>query len=284
MKAFEEAYRRDTGWSLHRLNNKFSVGQCTWFVNAALEDEIPWRGHAGTWWDTAQKDEYRSLGYGTGSEPREGAICVWQKVAPYTDDEGNVVGYYGHVALVSSKERPDGSFEVWDCNWSPDLDGKIRHRLIKKRDKIVGFIYPPSRKAEVEILVEETLHHLGDNRFNTPINVGFVKQAEGVQWWKAFRLSSNLAERHDGWVVVNMRGAESSVLYINGRHVGNLHNVPEDNGEAQAFPILPGTLRTGENRVQIVSGFNPADPTDNDDLEFHDVTVFFGDIQRHVRR
>lgn len=137
--------------------------------------------------------------------------------------------------------------------------------------------------GEVERLLQAPVRHLGDDHFSTPVNVGFQKSAEGIRWSTEFFLTPGEATRTDGWLVLNLRGAEYSVLYVNGAPAGNLRNTLADNGGAQAFPLPRGVLRPGKNILMILSHVNPRDGKDNDDFEFHDVTLFFGDIRPYVR-
>lgn len=130
LKKFQEV----TGRPVYHLgkDNPYEVkglkGECTWFVYAVRKDELPTpgKGNAFKWFKICQE-----AGYEVGSEPKVGSIAVWNE---------NVAGGYGHVAFVI-QVNPDGSFEVWDSNWSPNLDHKIRHRKITDRKNLTGFIY-----------------------------------------------------------------------------------------------------------------------------------------------
>jgi surface antigen len=107
------------------------IGQCTWFVYAVRSDDQVTMGPSGHnnacfWPENYQKDSFAF-----GSQPKVGAIACWDK---------EVAGS-GHVAFVT-KVNSDGSFEVWDCNWSSDLDHQVRHRWVSADDShLAGFIY-----------------------------------------------------------------------------------------------------------------------------------------------
>jgi len=145
----------------------------------------------------------------------------------------------------------------------------------------------PEPYSKIEFIVEGPVHHLGDNRFNTPVNVGFVRRAEGIQWSRKFHFPADHVNRTDGYIVMNIRGAENSSVYLNGKLIGRLRNTLQNNGRAQAYKILPGIMKPGENTIMVIShltqgtigGIFPTDSYDNDDIEFHDVTVFYGDIR-----
>lgn len=144
-----------------------------------------------------------------------------------------------------------------------------------------------SPNQEFELLLEGPMHHLGDNKFDTPVNVGFVKQAEGFCWSKRFVLPDGCASRNDGYIVMNIRGAENSSVFLNEHLIGSLRNNLTDNGQAQAYLIPPGIAKDGENIVMVIShqterGFFTT-YYDNDDIEFNDLTIFFGNINPHVK-
>jgi len=170
-------------------------------------------------------------------------------------------------------------------------DGSTLHKDDKKR--IFSFrIEPRNSNQEFELIIESPVHHLGDDRYNTPVNVGFVKMSEGIHWSKVIYLPDDLMNRDDGYLVVNIRGAQKSSLYLNGVLIGKLRNTLQDNGKAQAYKIPKGVVKRGKNVVRIISHliphrflgvFSEEGKPDNDDLEFHNLTIFFGDIDPHVK-
>ena len=85
-------------------SNGYAAGYCTWWVadqRLAQGRPLPSNlGNAISWVAAAQ-----SAGFGTGSEPRSGAV-VWFRF-PATG--------YGHVAMVENV-FPDGSFEISEMN------------------------------------------------------------------------------------------------------------------------------------------------------------------------
>lgn len=101
------------------------VGQCTWFCYATTNERMP-VGNACEWYtDFASKYPDR-----VGSEPKIGAICVWEACPEFSQ--------YGHVGKVT-RIFSDGSFITWEAN---RVAGKITCQKITSREHITGFIYP----------------------------------------------------------------------------------------------------------------------------------------------
>lgn len=136
--------------------------------------------------------------------------------------------------------------------------------------------------APFENVLQKEVIHLGDDNFATPVNVGFVKKSQGIHFVKRFDLPKNIYQRQDGYIVVNLRGAEHSSLYLNNKVSWKLTNTLADNGKAQAFKIPQGVLTEKNNTVRIISQVVPHNPNDNDDIEFHNLTIYFGDISPYI--
>ena len=180
------------------------------------------------------------------------------------------------------QQKPVISFNFQD---NPDSGRHVYFLYIKGRmitSPIVFDVEESISNQEFELVIESSVHHLGDNLFDTPVNVGFVKTAEGICWSKKFNLPDGFEKRSDGYLVVNIRGAEESSIYLNGRLIGRLRNTVENNAKAQAYKIPYGAAVSGKNVVRIISHLCGGGFRTNDDIEFYDLTIFFGDIRPYV--
>ncbi len=100
--------------------NPFPWGQCTYWV--ASQRYVPWQGNAVNWWANAQ-----GFGAPEGQVPIVGAIAVY------------ALGYYGHVALVTSV-LSNGDWVQSEMNVQGL--GVVDHRTMSPgEDNLIGFIY-----------------------------------------------------------------------------------------------------------------------------------------------
>lgn len=155
-------YQEATGRRVYHVgkDNPYEVkgykGECTWFVYAVREDKLPTpgKGDAWKWYEIC-----KNAGYAVGTEPKVGSIAVWNQ---------NVAQGHGHVAFVT-EVNPDGSFEVWDSNWSRDLDHKVRHRRVTSQANLTGFIYWPNGRTEETIALDRILFCMEDEKGQTAL-------------------------------------------------------------------------------------------------------------------
>ena len=130
------------------------------------------------------------------------------------------------------------------------------------------------------IYIEIPTHHLGDNYFTGEINQGFEKSSEGLEWQSSFTLPEwdESFEGESACIVMQLRGAQHSVLVVNGQQINNLLNTTSNNGEAQAYNIPKECLRWGQsNSIRIQSKLMKAGQRkDNDDIEFGKVLLMWG--------
>lgn len=207
-------------------------------------------------------------------DPGSGIQLAGEYVLTESDLEGFGEGTTGlYLGIHNAVARCRRTFEILFTGL-PGQAAIIRGWLVKP---------VPSLISDYEQVIEAALHHLGDNNFSGTINTGFQLRSEGLKWSCEFELPPSLASRSDGYVVMYLRGAQFSSLVLNGRPIARLRNTVEDNGGNQAIPIPPNVARTGKNILMLLSNVSPQDPRDRDDIEFHKVTIFFGDINPHMR-
>lgn len=92
--------------------NPYGCGQCVWYASYRRSDIPDESWGIAAEWNTAAED----AGFSVGTEPRRGAIVVF---------EGGVAGAEsaGHVAYVE-EVFSDGRFRVSEMNWDCDNDGR----------------------------------------------------------------------------------------------------------------------------------------------------------------
>lgn len=162
----------------------YSKFQCTWFCFAVTQERMP-LGNAYEWYDqfaTLHPDR-------VGSEPRPGAICVWNQNF-YKD---------GHVGKVT-KLNPDGTFETWECNRQR---GQITCYKITDRSNITGFIYPLGEeeniaKFTITSTLPQNLQKIKTNEgirinFNQPFHDDYYK---GIPWESYLSVTSKLGSKY----------------------------------------------------------------------------------------
>jgi hypothetical protein len=132
----------------------------------------------------------------------------------------------------------------------------------------------------VRVEIEKSVHHLGNDWWDTPVNTGFVKKAEGLNWSKSFELAeAQLAGFRRAKLVLSVRGSEmSDPIAINGAVIGALNNTLANNGQPQTFSFGTDLLKVGTNTLTINSMLNSKiqERTDFDDFEFFDVYLLLG--------
>src|SRR3990172_1104778 len=249
---FEEKTKRrisnlELANSSYRKMGEEYLGQCTWFVVAVREDNIlpiiKGKVNAWVWYDA-----FKNAGYGCGPEPKIGSIAVWDKKIAGT----------GHVALVTGVNG-DGTFEVWDSNWSASLDRKVRNRVVYSKNNITGFVYWPNGKTEPDkilispdpqipnqprniIDIQNEQFHLGDNQADSK-----------TIWLKEFALSAaDLANRTKAKLSLKVKGTpkKDPIIYINRQKIGYAIT-QTDEWEDFSFPFDPKILQAGNNLIDI---------------------------------
>ena len=129
--------------------------------------------------------------------------------------------------------------------------------------------HPPMGQSTQEIMIQKEITHLGDDFFNTPVNVGFQKKSEDIIWIKVFELKSLPLK---ATLSLRVRGSESSdPIEVNGQLVGVLNNTVENNGQIQTFPVPVQALQLGSNVICIESLINPRQ--NFDDFEIWEVKL-----------
>ena len=108
--------------------NKFSYGQCTWYV--ASRRCIPWSGNAKDWYYAAAR-----MGYPEGHEPQVGAVVVFWPGG----DGASSVGHVGYVESVNGDH-----FRMSEMNYAGNGGGwnRVSYRTLPNHSSgIQGFIY-----------------------------------------------------------------------------------------------------------------------------------------------
>lgn len=168
--------------------SRFAVGQCTWLAYLARSD-FPFdsrgggRNDAKNWLDQASKAGWPVGRFVIGEPiplPQRGAILV-HKAWP-----GNPSG---HVSIVSEiiSER---CLVVWDCNFSSDLDGKVRERVIELDDYVAGYIYRDDATWR-NMSSKWLLSPVGEKGFGT---LESSDASDGPYWSSVVRLSPDVSD------------------------------------------------------------------------------------------
>ena len=134
--------------------------------------------------------------------------------------------------------------------------------------------------SEKVIVIDNQLHHLGDNTYQGSANSQFQMSAEGLQYSKSFTVNKNQLGYSQALLVITSRGAEeSNTITLNGQSIGSLCCSSGDGsfGTLQ-WNVDMSLLREGSNQLTINSALNSgsnATPGDHDDFEFIDVMMQF---------
>lgn len=118
-----------------RSGNHFTTLQCTWYCyNRRAQLGIGLQISPSNWWHDAWKWKNRSKadGYSGGSNPKQGAIAVWQAFTKDAPTE------YGHVAFV--EKVLDGGKKIFISEYNYETSEAYGERTIPVNDSIY-FIY-----------------------------------------------------------------------------------------------------------------------------------------------
>jgi len=242
-----QQYQQKTGRKVYHYPNYYDkhgwTGQCTWFVFAVREKELPTpgQGDAYQWYDVCQQ-----AGYEVGTSPKPGAIAVWTKDVPGSED-------HGHVAMVTAVDQ-DGSFDIWESNWSTL---KITHRKLFEPQNFRGFVYwkgtanPPDQPQQP---VEPTQpYRRSIQLLRGPIYLGDDRINEKTVWFRKFRLyQSDLESATQARVTLRVKGTprKDPTVFFNRQEVGRAVTVTGQ-WEQFEFTFNPNILHEGENLLDL---------------------------------
>jgi hypothetical protein len=127
------------------------------------------------------------------------------------------------------------------------------------------------------IVIDNQLHHLGDNYYTGSLNSQFQMSAEGLQYSKSFTVDELQLGYSKAYLIITNKGAGlSNQITLNGQSMGSLCCSPGDGsyGTLQ-WKVDMSLLKKGSNQITINSALNPELSDDHDDFEFTDVMIEF---------
>jgi len=127
------------------------------------------------------------------------------------------------------------------------------------------------------IVIDNQLHHLGDNYYTGSLNSQFQMSAEGLQYSKSFTVDESQLEYSTALLKITNKGAGlSNQITLNGQSIGSLCCSPYDGSyETLQWTVDMNILKQGSNQITINSAINPDDSSDHDDFEFTDIMIEF---------
>lgn len=136
--------------------------------------------------------------------------------------------------------------------------------------RIVNFdLVPVSDKI---VVVDNQLHHLGDDYFSGAVNSQFQLSSEGLQYSKSFTIDEQqLSKYSNALLVITTKGCQyQNQMTLNGQAVGALCCSSSDGsfGTLQ-WDFDVSLLKAGANQITVNAGFDD----DYDDFEFIDIMI-----------
>jgi hypothetical protein len=134
--------------------------------------------------------------------------------------------------------------------------------------------------SEKVIVIDNQLHHLGDNSYQGAANSQFQMSAEGLQYSRSFTVDEKQLGYSTASLIITNRGAEeNNQITLNGQNIGELccSSSGGSFGTLQ-WNVDISILKKGSNQITINSALNSgsdATPGDHDDFEFTDIMIQF---------
>ena len=124
-----------------------------------------------------------------------------------------------------------------------------------------------------EIVIDKSLHHLGDDNYGGTINSQFQAKSEGIVYTKEFNLSNEFLNTYKNAILsFYMKGAQyNNPLYINGKLITSLNNSPDDGSFGVYSVKIPISDLKNQNILKIESSTNGS--SDYDDFEFANIQL-----------
>jgi surface antigen len=217
-----QTWARERGLAEFKPSSQFPPPQCTSLAYGFRPDfKFDPKGsganNAGNWGKRALATNMPFL-----PQPRPLAIRVWK---PWP---GNP---YGHVAIVLDVFL-DGSQRVIDCNFSGNLDGKVRVRVVGLDSYTEGYIMPPDVTGDIAVLKQ------GQVRF------GSAKA--GAQPFYRAAIPRGTMNTHTQYALrLRVRNLESSAVQL---------HVAFSTTESQTATVPPGTWQWVELKPFLSEG------------------------------
>jgi hypothetical protein len=139
----------------------------------------------------------------------------------------------------------------------------------------VNFHLDRINDAVVVIEAEPQVHHLGDDRFDGPINSQFQKKSEGAHYFTTFTMTESqlAAAAGRGEIVLLAKGVQRQHrIVINGATLEQrLNQAPEDGSFGEfAAEFEASLLHAGANTLEVVAA---PSSSDIDDFEFVNIRI-----------
>lgn len=124
------------------------------------------------------------------------------------------------------------------------------------------------------IVVDDQLHHLGDDSYTGYVNSQFQLSTEGTRYSKVFTMDRNQLKYSKAILKITNKGAqESNQITLNGQNIGMLCCSPGDGSFAMLmWEFDTSVLEEGFNQITINSAYDQYD-YDYDDFEFTDIMI-----------
>lgn len=129
------------------------------------------------------------------------------------------------------------------------------------------------KKTDDVVILDKSLHHLGDDNYGGNINSQFQAKSEGVKYKKEFNLSDEFLNNYSQFTLtLYAKGLQyENPLYINGHLITQLDNSPQDGSFGKLSVSIPKEYLKNNNVIEIDSVQNNS--SDYDDFEFANIQL-----------
>ncbi|MCK4492258.1 MAG: hypothetical protein KAU03_06515, partial [Candidatus Altiarchaeales archaeon] len=135
--------------------------------------------------------------------------------------------------------------------------------------------FPLIPTSDKVIVVDDQLHHLGDDHYTGSANSQFQRSTEGLRYSKSFTIDEGQLEYSDAVLKITNKGAQDhpNPIALNGQNIGRLCCSPSGGSFATLrWEFDTNILKEGSNQITINSGYDNYND-DYDDFEFTDIMI-----------
>ncbi len=201
---------------------------------------------------------------------RDSSIVAYSQDSPVDSNGNNYIMYLPYYLPSNVLVSVDGGKKYLPTSKNTKIDPSLEQDGMYR---IINFILTPT--SGNVIVVDDQLHHLGDDSYTGSVNSQFQLSTEGSRYGKSFIVDAGQLDSSQAILRITSKGAQNSnKIALNGQNIGSLCCSPEDG----SFGTLEWTfdakiLKEGANSFTINSVSSGQSGTDIDDFEFNDIII-----------
>jgi hypothetical protein len=142
----------------------------------------------------------------------------------------------------------------------------------ENNDTVYNIDFQLQKKSDNVVVIDKSLHHLGDDSYSGTINSQFQVKSEGTVYTKKFNLTQDfLNSAYNVKLTLYVKGAQyTNEVYLNGKFIDYLDRSPSDGSFGYYEINVPVNDLKTENVLEIKSKYYN---NDYDDFEFANIQL-----------